>query len=133
MPVSAKFVVNRISDMGWATEVEMVPDYAHGRNKEWAAATPAGMIRMTIKNSVATDQFRTQPHDLGRRSLDHLRERCDLPLRPDQPYDRHRRADPFGQLRLRVGRRHLGRRTVHRVFLPFCDGSSERTVRHLRI
>ena len=65
MAVSAKFVVSRITDMGWATEVEMTPDYAHGRNKEWAAATPAGMIRMTIKNSVAADQFRAQPHDPG--------------------------------------------------------------------
>lgn len=65
MPVSAKFVVNRISEMGWATEIEMVPDYAHGRNKEWAAATPAGMIRMTVRNTVAVDQFRTVSRDVS--------------------------------------------------------------------
>lgn len=55
--VSAKFKVSRVNQMGWATEVEMTPDYAEGRNKEWAEATPAGMIRMTIKNDVAAQQF----------------------------------------------------------------------------
>ena len=57
MAVTAKFKVSRISKMDWATEVELTPDYAAGRNKEWAAATPAGMIRMTIRNEVAADQF----------------------------------------------------------------------------
>jgi len=50
MSVTAKFKVNRVSDMGWGTEVELTPDYATGRNSEWAAATPAGMIRLTIKS-----------------------------------------------------------------------------------
>lgn len=50
MAVTAKFKVARRTDMGWGTEVELTPDYAQGRNAEWAAATPAGMIRMTIKN-----------------------------------------------------------------------------------
>lgn len=40
---------------GW--EVELTPDYAQGRNEEWAAATPAGMIRLTIKNELAAEQF----------------------------------------------------------------------------
>lgn len=40
---------------GW--EVEFTPDYAEGRNAEWAAATPSGMIRMTIKNQLAADFF----------------------------------------------------------------------------
>ncbi len=62
--VTAKFKVARVSDMGWATEVELTPDYADGRNKAWAAATPAGMIRMTIKNQVAADEFRDQEHDV---------------------------------------------------------------------
>jgi hypothetical protein len=55
--VTAKFKVARNTDMGWGTEVELTPDYAQGRNAEWAAATPAGMIRMTIKNDVAAAQF----------------------------------------------------------------------------
>ncbi len=55
--VSAKFIVHRATKMGWATEVELVPDYAHGRNKEWAEATPAGSIRMTIKNDLAAREF----------------------------------------------------------------------------
>jgi hypothetical protein len=55
--VTAKFKVARKTDMGWAHEVEFTPDYADGRNAEWAEATPAGMIRMTIKNEVAAEQF----------------------------------------------------------------------------
>jgi hypothetical protein len=58
MAVTAKFKVHRQLQYDWATEVELVPDYAEGRNKEWAAATPAGMIRMTIKNEVAAEQFK---------------------------------------------------------------------------
>lgn len=57
MAVTAKFKVSRRSEMGWATEIELTPDYAQGRNAEWAEATPAGMIRMTVKNDVAADQF----------------------------------------------------------------------------
>lgn len=57
MAVTAKFKVTRRADMGWGTEVEMTPDYAQGRNSEWAEATPAGMIRMTIKNELAAAQF----------------------------------------------------------------------------
>ena len=57
MAVTAKFKVNRKSEMEWATEVEMTPDYAQGRNAEWAKATPAGMIRLTITNPPAAEQF----------------------------------------------------------------------------
>lgn len=62
MAVTAKFKVSRKANMGWATEVELTPDYADGRNKEWAEATPAGMIRLTIKNSLAAEQFNEQDH-----------------------------------------------------------------------
>lgn len=55
--VTAKFRVSRCTDMNWAHEVEMVPDYAQGKNADWAAATPAGMIRLTIKNELAAEQF----------------------------------------------------------------------------
>jgi hypothetical protein len=43
--------------MGWGTEVELTPDYAQGRNAEWATATPAGMIRLTVTNEAAAEQF----------------------------------------------------------------------------
>lgn len=57
MAVTAKFKVARKTDMSWAHEVELTPDYAEGRNKEWAEATPAGMIRLTIKNELAAKEF----------------------------------------------------------------------------
>lgn len=57
MAVTAKFQVARRTEMDWATEVELTPDYAEGRNAEWAEATPAGMIRMTVKNDVAANVF----------------------------------------------------------------------------
>jgi hypothetical protein len=65
MSVTAKFKVSRISDMGWGTEIEMVPDYANGRNKEWATSTPAGMIRMTIKNDLAAEVFKKDIDENG--------------------------------------------------------------------
>lgn len=55
--VTAKFKVGRRTDMNWATEIELTPDYAQGRNAEWAEATPAGMIRLTVKNDVAANFF----------------------------------------------------------------------------
>lgn len=62
MAVTAKFKVSRVSPMGdpdkpWAHEVEMTPDYTDGANAEWAEATPAGVFRMTVKNSLAVDQL----------------------------------------------------------------------------
>lgn len=56
--VTAKFKVNRRNEMDWATEVELTPDYAQGKNADWASATPAGMIRLTIKNELAAEQFK---------------------------------------------------------------------------
>lgn len=71
MAVTAKFKVARKIPWGmtfnhetgewegtpWGWEVEFTPDYAEGRNAEWAAATPSGMIRLTIKNELAAEQF----------------------------------------------------------------------------
>jgi hypothetical protein len=57
MAVTAKFKVARKTDMDWAHEIELTPDYAEGRNAEWAEATPAGMIRLTIKNDLAAREF----------------------------------------------------------------------------
>jgi hypothetical protein len=70
MGVSAKFKVSRITPYGpfeikdgklsgdcEMAEVELTPDYAQGRNAEWSKATPAGVIRMTITNPAALEQF----------------------------------------------------------------------------
>lgn len=57
MAITAKFKVARRTDMDWATEVELTPDYGEGRNAEWAEATPAGTIRMTVRNDVAAREF----------------------------------------------------------------------------
>lgn len=68
--VTAKFKVSRITPYGpfqlkdgkisgdcTMAEIELTPDYAQGRNAEWAAATPAGVIRMTVTNPDALDKF----------------------------------------------------------------------------
>lgn len=72
MAVSARFKVSRITPFGGAyetdadgvldpacemAEIELTPDYAGGRNAEWAKATPAGVIRLTITNQAALAQF----------------------------------------------------------------------------
>lgn len=70
MAVTAKFRVSRLTPYGpfevkdgriqgecKTAEVEMTPDYAQGRNSEWAEATPAGVIRLTITNPAALEQF----------------------------------------------------------------------------
>lgn len=74
MAVTAKFKVSRLTPWtgteivdgamvapeGSTTsggEVELTPDYAQGRNAEWAAATPAGVIRLTVGNPAALAQF----------------------------------------------------------------------------
>lgn len=60
MSVTAKFKVQAITDnSGYqADEVLLVPDYAQGRNKEWASATPSGTIRMYIgRDTAARQQF----------------------------------------------------------------------------
>lgn len=48
--ISAKFkVANIVEGAGYkADRVLLVPDYADGRNKDWAAATPAGTISLDI-------------------------------------------------------------------------------------
>lgn len=34
-------------------EIEMVPDYAQGANKEWAYASPSGVFRISVANPAA--------------------------------------------------------------------------------
>jgi hypothetical protein len=60
MSVNAKFKVQSITEnSGYqCNEVLLVPDYAQGRNKDWAAATPSGTIRMNIgQDTAAIKQF----------------------------------------------------------------------------
>lgn len=46
------------------------PDYADGRNKEWAEATPHLSLQMTVKGSVA-DQFEVgKPYTLTFDAID---------------------------------------------------------------
>lgn len=59
---TAKMRVNRCVDMGWGWELELTPDYAEGRNEEWAHKTPAGMVRLTIKGSMAAEIKVGQPY-----------------------------------------------------------------------
>lgn len=66
MTVSAKFKVQRVTPQSPITgkdgtlkdaaEVELVPDYAEGRNKDWAEYTPSGVIRLNV-NGPALTQF----------------------------------------------------------------------------
>jgi hypothetical protein len=65
--VTARFKVTRVTPQGvteeeieagkkpYAYEVEMTPDYAGGRNKQWAEATPQGVCRLLITNLAAVD------------------------------------------------------------------------------
>jgi hypothetical protein len=61
--VTARFKVSKVTPFGddvetaWATEVEMTPDYADGKNKEWNDKTPSGVFRMTITNKAALEQL----------------------------------------------------------------------------
>ena len=58
MTISAKFKVQRVTpqssfggrngEIVESAEVEMVPDYAGDRNKDWSYYTPSGVIRMNV-------------------------------------------------------------------------------------
>jgi len=58
MTVRAKFRVHNKTVNSWGTEVFLSPVYGNSEeNKQFFASTPAGDIRMTIKNEVAAEQF----------------------------------------------------------------------------
>jgi hypothetical protein len=59
MAISAKFKVQRVTPhTGFdSTEVELVPDYADGRNKDWSKYTPSGVMRLNITNPAALEQL----------------------------------------------------------------------------
>lgn len=62
MAVTARFKVSKVTPAGPGTaEVELTPDYAQGRNEEWKSATPQGVIRLTIGNPSALEQFTAEP------------------------------------------------------------------------
>jgi hypothetical protein len=52
--VTAKVVCTK-KDTGWQDSAALTfsPDYADGRNAEWAQATPALSLQMTVKADVA--------------------------------------------------------------------------------
>lgn len=57
--VTAKVVLQGKQSTGANGEekyLSFVPDYADGRNREWARATPSLSLAMTVKNDVA-DRF----------------------------------------------------------------------------
>jgi len=57
MQVTAKAQVNSRSDGPGPVVLSMGPDYQDGRNAEWAAATPALSISMTVQEGPAADFF----------------------------------------------------------------------------
>lgn len=63
MSVTAKVVCSSKTESGEGEErqvlVNFVPDYADGRNKEWALFTPSLSLSMTLKGVVA-DKFEPQ-------------------------------------------------------------------------
>jgi hypothetical protein len=73
--VTARFRVTRVTPQGctqeeidsgekqpYAYEVEMTPDYAGGRNKQWSEATPQGVFRMLITNLAAVEALPLGSH-----------------------------------------------------------------------
>lgn len=67
MTISAKFKVQQVTphisgekfddDRDYA-EVLLVPDYAGGRNADWARYTPSGSIRMNVSRGTALTRFK---------------------------------------------------------------------------
>lgn len=59
--VSMRTRVQSKNDLGFGNDnvqLQFVPDYEDGRNKEWAAATPALTFSMTVTKDVA-EKFET--------------------------------------------------------------------------
>ena len=51
--ITAKVKCVRKEAFGSGTTLEFQPDYVDGRNKEWAEATPALSLTMTVQSAVA--------------------------------------------------------------------------------
>lgn len=56
-PVRAKMFVSGIKLAQWGTTIELNVVTRGEDNKEWAAATPQGELRLVVKNEAAADQF----------------------------------------------------------------------------
>lgn len=50
---TAKVTVSGVTVSGQQTTLVFMPDYAQGRNAEWAEFTPSLSLTMNVKNSVA--------------------------------------------------------------------------------
>jgi hypothetical protein len=65
MNVTAKISCTRKTEQGEGAErqvqVDFLPDYNDGRNKEWSLYTPALSLSMTLKGAVA-DHFEPGQH-----------------------------------------------------------------------
>lgn len=55
--VRAKMYVDAITYRQWGVELTMRVVSRGEDNKQWAAASPAGELRLTIKNEKASDQY----------------------------------------------------------------------------
>ena len=58
MTVRAKFYVDHTEHYTWATKVVARAVTRGDDNKEWSAATPVGLIELTIKNEAAAAHFK---------------------------------------------------------------------------
>lgn len=56
-PVRAKMYVSGIELTNYGTTIKLACVTRGDDNKEWAAATPQGELRLVIKNEQASDQF----------------------------------------------------------------------------
>ena len=57
MTVRAKFWTDIRAEQQWGTKVTLRAVTRGDDNKVWAAATPVGLIELTIKNEHAAEQF----------------------------------------------------------------------------
>jgi hypothetical protein len=59
--VTAKVAVSSRVDSEWGdvkvAQLSFAPDYTDGRNSEWAAATPALHLAMTVRRDIADTHF----------------------------------------------------------------------------
>lgn len=59
--ITARFYVNEVTTFAGATpqaKIKLTPSYANGANKEWAVATPSGVIELNVQNPTAVEQFK---------------------------------------------------------------------------
>lgn len=62
----ARFYIESTRRMKWGTEVTLRAVSKGEHNKHWAAATPSGVLTMTISNELADRVFPGEAIDEGR-------------------------------------------------------------------